>query len=180
MKLINRMTLLFFMVTMAAIMTPSVVEAKDWTGALFPEFELKNQAGEVISDNKYEGKWVAYYFYPKDNTPGCSIEAENFAKNHKKFQELGLEIVGISLDDVESHKSFAKTYNVEFDLLADVDKSLSKKLDMVNYLPWPHTRRETFIVDGSGNIVKHYQEVNPKSHVEQIFADLKTLKKQLK
>ncbi len=162
------------------VLLTSTVEAKNWTGALFPDYSVKNQLGELVTNEKYKGKWVAYYFYPKDDTPGCSIEAENFAKNYDKLKSMGIEVVGISLDDVESHASFAKTYNVKFDLLADVDKSLSKQLDMVNILPWPHTRRETFIVDDKGNIVKHYEDVNPREHVSQIMSDFKSLKETLK
>lgn len=168
-----------YMVAALILFSASGFASKDWTGSLFPAFELKNQKGETISSDKYKGKWVAYYFYPKDNTPGCSIEAENFAKNHDKLKAMGLEVVGISLDGVESHANFAKTYNVKFDLLADVDKTLSNKLEMVNFLPWPHTRRETFIVDANGNIVKHYQKVSPQEHVTQIIEDFKSLKKSL-
>jgi len=157
----------------------SVANAEDssWVGKAFPEFKVANQAGETITNSKYQGKWVAYYFYPKDNTPGCSIEAEQFAKKHAEFQKMGLEVVGISLDDVESHQEFANDFNVKFDLLADVDKSLSEKLDMVNILPWPHTRRETFLVNDAGVIVKHYATVNPRKHVAEIENDFKALSK---
>ncbi|MEE4244792.1 MAG: peroxiredoxin [Kangiellaceae bacterium] len=156
------------------------VSAKDWTGSLFPTFELKNQNNEVITNKNFSDKWVVYYFYPKDNTPGCSIEAENFATRYPELLKMGLDVVGISLDDVDSHKSFAGTYKVKFNLLADVDKQLSKQMDIVNYLPWPYTRRETFIVDDKGNIVKHYKDVDPSTHVEQIVIDFKALKATLK
>ena len=159
---------------MSAIST-FAASAESWVGKKFPTYEVKNQNGELVSNTKYAGKWVAYYFYPKDNTPGCSIEAENFAKNQEKLRELGLEVVGISLDDVESHAKFAQDFNLKFDLLADVDKKLSEQLDMVNILPWPHTRRETFIVNNDGIIVKHYDQVNPRKHVEQIIDDMKGL-----
>ncbi len=149
--------------------------AQDWTGKSFPKFELANQHGETINNDSFKGEWVVYYFYPKDDTPGCSIEAENFAKNHEALKAMGLNIVGISLDGVESHKSFADKFGVKFNLLADVDKKLSDQLDLVNSFPWPHTRRETFIVNPEGEIVKHYPEVSPKKHVTQIMADFKKL-----
>lgn len=151
------------------------INAQEWEGKSFPPFELANQHGETISNSKFSGEWVVYYFYPKDDTPGCSIEAENFAKNHEALKAMGLNIVGISLDGVKSHKSFADKFGVKFDLLADVDKKLSEQLDLVNTFPWPHTRRETFIVNPDGVIVKHYPEVSPKKHVAQIMEDFKKL-----
>ncbi|NVJ51618.1 MAG: peroxiredoxin [Gammaproteobacteria bacterium] len=150
-------------------------DTSSWEGKTFPDYQLANQTGAVIDNSKFNGRWVLYYFYPKDNTPGCSIEADNFAKRHEQFVADGLEIVGISLDDVESHAKFAKDFNVKFDLLADVDKALSEKLDMVNILPWPHTRRESFLVNAEGIIVKHYPTVNPREHVEQVAKDFAAL-----
>lgn len=151
------------------------VMAESRLGQVFPSFKLQNQAGDWIDNSKYQNSWVIYYFYPKDNTPGCSIEADNFAKNYQKFTEQGISIVGVSLDDVESHAEFAKDYSLPFDLLADVDRKLSNSLDMVNSFPWPHTRRETFIVNKDGIIVKHYDDVSPKEHVNQILKDFVSL-----
>ncbi|NVJ60067.1 MAG: peroxiredoxin [Gammaproteobacteria bacterium] len=164
-------------VLLSSVLALGAQAETEWVGKPFPNYDVKNQNGDVITNEKYKDKWVAYYFYPKDNTPGCSIEAENFAKNQEKLEEVGLEVVGISLDDVESHAEFAKDFNLKFDLLADTEKELSEKLDMVNILPWPHTRRETFIVNGEGVIVKHYAQVNPRKHVSEIIEDMKVLAK---
>jgi peroxiredoxin Q/BCP len=161
--------------TLVIVLASTALQAADWTGKPFPEFQLSNQNGEVITNQNFANQWVIYYFYPKDDTPGCSIEAENFAKSEDALKAMGLNVVGISLDDVESHKAFAKKFGVKFNLLADVDKKLSEQLDLVNTFPWPHTRRETFIVNPEGIIVKHYPEVSPKKHVTQIMEDFKQL-----
>ncbi|MCO7223691.1 peroxiredoxin [Pleionea sp. CnH1-48] len=159
--------------------TVATVHAKDLTGSLFPTYKLQNQNGDWVSNKNYEGHWVAYYFYPKDHTPGCSKETTNFAQQYEQMKKQGLEVVGVSLDSVESHLSFAKDYKVKFSLLADVDKALSSKLDMVRYLPWPHTRRETLLVDDKGNIVKHYESVDPDTHTQTLFDDYLAIKKSL-
>lgn len=153
--------------------------AKNWAGSLFPDYKLQNQRGEWVTNASFKDSWVAYYFYPKNHTPGCSVEAAKFAENYNTLREMGVEVVGISLDDIESHQEFAKDYKVEFTLLSDAEKDLSGKLELVRYLPLPHTRRETLIVDSEGNIIKHYEDVDPNTHVEQIMKDVKVLKAQL-
>jgi peroxiredoxin Q/BCP len=160
---------------MILMVVSMALQAADWTGKAFPQFKLSNQYGEVVTNGTLQDHWVVYYFYPKDDTPGCSIEAENFAKNYEALKAMGLEVVGISLDDVESHKAFADKFGVKFHLLADVDKALSEQLDLVNTFPWPHTRRESFIVNPEGVIAKHYPEVSPKKHVAEIMDDFKHL-----
>jgi len=146
-----------------------------WEGQNFPSFNLADQHGEIKSNNDYKNKWLIVYFYPKDRTPGCTVEAQNFVNDYAQFQTLNTEIVGVSYDSVESHKDFADTYEMKFTLLADTEKKLSKTMDVDRFLPWPHPSRQTFLVDPKGIIVKHYKDVDPKTHSKELLVDLREL-----
>ncbi len=140
-----------------------------WEGIPFPDFSLKDQDGVIKSKKDFKADWKVYYFYPKDKTPGCTIEAQNFTDDYKKFQRFNAQVIGISYDDVESHKDFADTYQLPFTLLADTDAILSKKLKVNKIFPWPHASRQTFIVNRDNIIVKHYKEVSPKTHSRSVL-----------
>ncbi len=150
-----------------------------WQGVPFPQFELADQNSAVKTNKDFDGQWVVYYFYPKNHTPGCSTEAQNFADTNSQFLELKTSIVGISYDDSESHKDFADTYGIKFTLLADVDRKLTKALDVDNFFPWPHPSRQTFLVNPKGSIVKHYKDVDPDTHSSQLLKDIKLLQQNL-
>jgi peroxiredoxin Q/BCP len=142
-----------------------------------PPFRLPDQNGKIISLADQRGKWVVLYFYPKDNTPGCTAEACDFRDNVFAFKDLGAVILGISVDDVASHKNFAIEYRLPFTILADSDKQVARQYGVL-HRPLgllELARRETFIVDPQGIIVKHYQNVDPETHSKQVLADLKTL-----
>jgi thioredoxin-dependent peroxiredoxin len=143
--------------------------ANQWEGVPLVEFKLKDQLGIERTNKDFKGQWLVLYFYPKDKTPGCTVEAQNFTNDYSQYQLLNTQVVGVSYDDVASHKDFSDTYEMPFVLLADVDKKLSKAMDVDNLFPWPHASRQTFVVDPEGNIVKHYPKVSPKNHSKQLL-----------
>jgi len=160
------------LISLTAWSTP---DSNKWEGRSLPQFELLNQSGELINSVQYKGKWLVLYFYPKDKTPGCTIEAQNFTNDYARYQQLNTEIVGVSLDDVESHKDFAETYELPFNLLADTESKLSKTMEVKRFLPWPHASRQTFLIDPKGIIVRHFDEVEPKVHSQQLLKALQAL-----
>jgi len=141
-----------------------------------PDFELKDQGGQLHSIEDYRGKWVALYFYPKDDTPGCTTEACEFRDNIFAFKHLNCQILGISLDDVDSHKEFAEKYSLPFPLLADSAGTTADAYGVKSkYMGMSVAKRQTFLIDPEGNIAKHYEKVDPDSHSQEVLADLKAL-----
>jgi peroxiredoxin Q/BCP len=119
---------------------------------------------------------LAVYFYPKDDTPGCTTEACNFRDNIYAFKAIGANVVGISVDDVESHKEFSDKYKLPFTLLADVGGATSKAFGVLrDYKLMKIAKRESFIIGPDGTVVKHYEDVDPDTHTQEVLADLKTL-----
>jgi len=146
-------------------------------GTAAPAFRLVNQDGKPVSLADQRGKWVVVYFYAKDNTPGCTTEANDFRDNIGAFRTLGAIVLGISVDDVASHKSFAAEHHLPFPILADADKQVAKDYGVL-HRPlglMDLARRETFIVDPQGRIAKHYRDVDPATHSRQVLVDLKAL-----
>jgi thioredoxin-dependent peroxiredoxin len=143
-------------------------------GSKAPDFELLDQDGKKHKLSDYKGKKVVLYFYPKDNTPGCTIEACSFRDDEALYKKKGAVILGVSVDDVSSHKKFVTGKKLSFTLLADTDK---KVVNM--YSVWKEksfmgkkymgTSRETFIIDEKGKILKHFDEVNVKNHSKEIL-----------
>ena len=141
-----------------------------------PGFNLQDQNGEWHDLDDYRGTWLAVYFYPRDDTPGCTTEACNFRDNIYAFKAIGAEVVGISVDDVESHKEFSDKYKLPFTLLADPGKETSKAYGVLkNYVAVRIASRQSFLVNPDGVLVKHYEEVDPDTHTEEVLADLKAL-----
>jgi peroxiredoxin Q/BCP len=142
------------------------------------EFKLKDQDENIVSLADYKGKWVVLYFYPKDDTPGCTKEACNFRDGRSVLEDLGASVVGISKDSPASHKKFSEKYNLNFKLLSDPEAEVIKK-----YGAWAEKslfgkkyfgiNRNTFLIDPSGNIYKEYKGVNPAKHINDIYDDLK-------
>ncbi len=146
-------------------------------GAPAPAFKLQDQAGKWHSLADYKGKWVAMYFYPKDDTPGCTTQACGFRDNIFAFNKEGAVILGVSVDEVASHKEFAEKHSLPFTLLADSDKTVAKSYGVLkNYGVMEVARRDTFIIDPQGRIAKHYESVDPKGHSAVVLADIKALK----
>jgi len=143
------------------------------------DFTLHDQNNEVRSLSEYKGKWVVLYFYPKDNTPGCTTEACNFRDSYHQLQNLGVQILGVSKDSVASHKKFAEKYNLNFPILSDEKAEVIK-----DYKSWgikkfmgrefEGTIRNTYLIGPDGEIKKFYEKVNPLTHSANILSDLKT------
>ena len=144
------------------------------SGDLAPSFKAKNQVGEEINLESYKGKKLILYFYPRDNTPGCTIEAKNLRDNFKILQEKGFEIIGVSPDSEEKHQKFIAKHELPFDLIADEKKEVLK-----NYGVWGEKKmfgktrmgvfRTTFVIDEKGIIENIFKKVKTKEHAEQIL-----------
>ncbi len=142
-----------------------------------PQFTLPDQDGVQHSLSDYLGKKVLIYFYPKDNTPGCTIEACNFRDGYKDLQKVGLVIIGISKDGVKSHKKFADRFKLPFPLLADEDTSVCQaygvwKLKKFMGLEYMGIDRVSFLINEDGKIAKIYESVKPTVHVDEVQADI--------
>lgn len=146
-------------------------------GSPAPSFRLQDQNGGWHQPEDYRGRWLVLYFYPKDSTPGCTTEACEFRDNVFAFRDAGAAVLGISVDDVASHRAFAEEHSLPFPILADSDRrvtaawgTLTRYLGMLEL-----ARRDTFIIDPQGRIVKHYVKVNPEGHSAIVLADLRQL-----
>ncbi len=145
-----------------------------------PNFTLPDQTNALHSLEDYRGKWVVLYFYPKDDTPGCTTEACSFRDEYEYLQELGMQVLGVSKDSVKSHEKFAHKYNLNFPLLSDPNAETIKA-----YGAWGQKKfmgrefegilRQTYLIDPEGNIAREYPKVTPKEHVGQIIEDFKAL-----
>lgn len=142
-----------------------------------PDFELNDSSGRKRKLNDYKGKWVVLYFYPKDGTPGCTVEACSLRDARDDIAELGAEIIGVSKDDASSHDKFKAKYSLNFTLLTDPDGAVMRK-----YGAWGKKMygregvlRKTFIIDPKGQIVKVYGRVIPLGHGSKVLEDLKSL-----
>jgi peroxiredoxin Q/BCP len=151
-------------------------------GMAAPPFRLQDQEGVWHTLGEYRGKWLVLYFYPKDDTPGCTTQACEFRDNIFAFRQRGAVIVGISVDDVESHKDFAAEHSLPFTLLADSTKQTAQAYGVLHtaFGIMDLASRETFIIDPQGRIAKHYESVDPKGHSHVVLADLDRLERQVK
>jgi peroxiredoxin Q/BCP len=162
---------------LAAPAIAAAVAAPPDLGSPAPAFRLQDQAGAWHELSDYRGKWVVLYFYPKDDTPGCTTQACEFRDNIFAFNKLGATILGISVDDVASHKAFAEEHGLPFTLLADSTKETARNYGVLRSALglMEIASRETFIVDPQGRVAKHYRSVDPKGHSQVVLADLKVL-----
>ena len=155
---------------------PAFADAGIEIGAPAPEFELPDQDEQLHSLEDYRDQWVVLYFYPKDETPGCTTEACEFRDNIFAFRKLNAQILGVSLDDIESHKKFSENHGLPFPLLADPEGKTADAYGVkTKMMGWTVAKRQTFIVDPDGNIAKHYAKVDPDEHAAEVLADLATL-----
>jgi peroxiredoxin Q/BCP len=146
------------------------------SGDAAPDFELTDQDGQLHSIEDYRGKWVALYFYPKDDTPGCTTEACEFRDNIFAFKNLDCQILGVSLDDAESHKEFSEKHGLPFPLLADTEGTTADAYGVKKkMLGFAYAKRQTFLIDPEGNIARHYVDVDPDTHSQELLADLEAL-----
>ena len=143
-----------------------------------PDFSLKDGEGKFAKLSDFKGKKVVLYFYPKDDTSGCTKEACNFRDNLAALKKLNVEILGVSNDDKSSHKKFAEKYILPFRLLADVDKKVSKEygvyeLKSMYGKEYYGLTRSTFFIDEKGKIQQIYYKVNPKEHIKEVMEEAK-------
>ncbi len=147
-------------------------------GGSAPEFTLVSQEGSSVSLKDYRGKWVVLYFYPKDQTPGCTREAHNFQVDQSKYDARNSVILGVSVDSVDSHKKFCTKEGLNFKLLADSDGKVSREYgSLTNLGVVKFAARHTFVIDPSGKIAKAYTNVDPARHSEDVLAALDQLQK---
>ena len=145
-------------------------------GSAAPDFRLQDQNGEWQSLEAHRGKWIALYFYPKDDTPGCTTEACAFRDNIFAFDELNALILGVSLDDVASHAEFAEKYSLPFPILADTNKEAAAAYNVTMKIgSMELAKRQSFLINPEGVVVKHYEKVDPTTHSEDVLDDLRKL-----
>ncbi len=143
-------------------------------GEAAPEFSLPDQNGQVHTLKEYTGKWLVLYFYPKDDTPGCTQEACAFRDDLHQLTDLGAQVLGISVDDTNSHAEFAQKYHLPFPLLADKTTGVAERYGvLMNMLLIKVARRYTFLIDPQGRIDKVYDKVETSRHSREIIEDMK-------
>jgi thioredoxin-dependent peroxiredoxin len=145
-------------------------------GSSAPDFTLSSQVGKEVSLKDYRGKWVVLYFYPKDFTSGCTIEAHNFQRDQEEYARRNAVILGISVDSAESHKQFCAKEGLNFKLLADTSHEVSKQYgSLMNFGIAQISARHTFLIDPHGKIARSYMSVNPSRHSAEMLAALDEL-----
>jgi peroxiredoxin Q/BCP len=150
--------------------------AQPAAGSAAPSFKLPSQEGKSVSLSDFKGKWVVLYFYPKDFTSGCTVEAHNFQRDLGQYTDKNAVVVGVNLDTVDSHKSFCTKEALNFKLLSDADKSVTMQYgSTMDHEGKTYAARNTFLIDPAGVIRKVYTKVNPAHHSEEILADLAAL-----
>lgn len=167
----------FALVTLlcAALGAPAAL-ASPPEGSPAPDFALPDQEGEVRRLADYSGKWLVLYFYPKDDTPGCTTQACEFRDNIFAFRRHGAEIVGISLDDVESHEAFAEKHSLPFTLLADESGATAEEYGVLrNFGVVKLASRQTFLISPQGIVARHYESVDVNQHSEEVLSDIVAL-----
>jgi peroxiredoxin Q/BCP len=149
-------------------------------GTVAPDFTLNSQDGNPVTLSQFRGKWVVLYFYPRDMTSGCTIEAHNFQRDQNKFQAANAVVLGVSVDDTKSHQQFCTKEGLTFKLLSDSDHKVSDEYGSLTNLGLvKFAKRHTFIIDPQGKIVKEYPDVDSdiNQHSEQVLAALAQLQK---
>ena len=175
--------ILFVMAGMLAIaLSLATARAADdalpTVGQSAPTFTLPSQTGDPISLDSFHGKWVVLYFYPKDMTTGCTIEAHNFQRDLPKFEANNAVILGVSVDTVDSHKQFCTKDGLTFHLLADPDHKVVDEYGSLGHFgTWTIANRNTFLIDPQGKIVKVWTKVDPNHHSEEVLTAIADLKK---
>jgi peroxiredoxin Q/BCP len=146
-------------------------------GQRFPDFSLQNQDGRTVTLSDFANKWLVVYVYPKDDTPGCTIQGKSFTATKQEFDDANIAVVGVSEDDVESHKSFCNKFAFTIDLLADPNHELLQAagVGQSDYKGTMYWNRTSFVIDPSGNLRKVYEKVNPDGHERVLLDDIKAM-----
>jgi len=175
-----RILVLVVVVVAAILLVPRVLSrtAAPAEGSVAPDFTLPSQEGPPVSLKDYRGKWVVLYFYPKDQTPGCTREAHNFQMDQPKYAERNAVVVGVSLDSVDSHQKFCSKEGLHFKLLADTQHKVTESYgSLKNLAVVKFASRNTFIIDPQGKIAKEYIGVDPAHHSAEVLAVLDQMQK---
>ena len=176
-----KITLLLVLATVLMLLGWRISHATDLprAGEAAPAFSLIDQSKQTHALKDYAGKWVVLYFYPKDDTPGCTKEACSFRDDLGQLEKLGAQVLGVSVDDTDSHAKFAAKYHLPFPLLADKDGAVAQSYGALNNFGIIKiARRYTFLIDPQGKIAKSYSSVDTSRHSQEIIDDLKKLLKQ--
>jgi peroxiredoxin Q/BCP len=146
-------------------------------GQRFPDFSLQNQDGQTVTLNDFANKWLVVYVYPKDDTPGCTIQGKSFTATKQEFDDANIAVVGVSEDDVESHKSFCNKFAFTIDLLADPQHELLQAagVGQSDYKGTMYWNRTSFVIDPSGNLRKVFEKVNPEGHERVLLDDIQAM-----
>jgi thioredoxin-dependent peroxiredoxin len=149
-------------------------------GKRFVDFNLQNQNGEPLTLKDFEGKWLVVYIYPKDDTPGCTIQGKSFTSSKADFDAANIAVVGVSADDVASHKNFCNKFGFTIDLLADSQHQLLKAagVGQSEYKGTMYWDRTTFVIDPQGNLRRTYLKVQPEGHDRLLLQDIKQMQQQ--
>jgi len=144
-------------------------------GKRFPDFSLQNQDGNTVKLDDYAGKWLVLYVYPKDDTPGCTIQGKSFTATKQDFDDANIAIAGVSADDVESHKNFCNKFAFTIDLLADPNHELlsAAGVGQSDYKGTMYWNRTSFVIDPEGTLRKIYEKVNPEGHEQVLLEEIK-------
>jgi peroxiredoxin Q/BCP len=163
----------------AVVLLPVLVAsaAHPDAGTMAPQFTLKAQDGNPVSLSDYRGKWVVLYFYPKDFTSGCTQEAHNFQRDLAEYEKHNAVILGVSVDDANSHKQFCVKEGLSFKLLADTEHKASDEYGTLSHMPFTHAARNTFLIAPDGKIARVFDDVKPDQHSAQVLATLTELQK---
>jgi peroxiredoxin Q/BCP len=175
-----RIVLLLAVVLVLVVLVPRLLSrsAMPAAGSDAPDFTLPSQEGSGVSLKDYRGKWIVLYFYPKDQTPGCSREAHNFQVDQPKYAERNAVVLGVSLDSVDSHKKFCAKEGLNFKLLADTNHKVTDAYGSLTNLGLvKFAARHTFLIDPNGKIAKAYASVDPLKHSSEVLAELDQLQK---
>lgn len=141
-------------------------------GQQAPDFTSVDQDGKEVKLSDFSGKPVVVYFYPKDNTPGCTVEACNFRDNNPEFEKAGIKVLGISVDNQKSHRNFVDKYGLNFTLVVDDSKEIAQNYGV---LGMRSASRVTYIIDGSGKVAYVYPKVTPKEHAVEVLDKIREL-----
>ena len=170
--------LAFAIVAVVACNRVNAINEMPAVGAAAPAFNLTSNEGKAVNLADYKGKWVVLYFYPKDFTSGCTLQARNFQKDLAKYDAANAVILGVSVDSAESHKEFCAKEGLNFKLLSDSDAKVSEQYgSIMEYSGAKLSARNTFIIDPQGKIAKVYSKVNVAGHSDEVLAALAELQK---
>ena len=177
MKLISIVLGVLFVVGVAGVFGgASAAGSAPAVGAAAPDFTLNSQENKAVSLHDFKGKWIVLYFYPKDFTSGCTVEAHNFQRDLEQYEQKNAVIVGVSVQDEDSHQKFCTKEGLSFKLLADTTQKVSSQYDSVmTYNDAKFSARHTFLIDPQGKVQKVWLEVKPDKHSEEVLAALTAL-----